>query len=53
MRYVEFTCKHCDYEFRIRIPEGYSSVRTICPNCGGELVIRIREVGGGEVPDKS
>jgi len=52
MKVIEFRCKHCDYEVRIRIPDGYDTVRTICPNCGGELVIKIREVGGAEVPDK-
>jgi len=52
MRYVEFTCKNCGYEVRIRIPDGYDKVRAVCPNCGGELVIRIREVGRAEVPDK-
>jgi len=43
MKVIEFKCKNCDYEFSIRIPEGYDSVRTICPNCGGELVIRVRD----------
>jgi len=50
---IEFRCRNCGYEVRIRIPNGYNAVRTTCPNCGSELVIRIREVGGGEVRDST